>query len=124
MSARRGRVLVIDDEPSVARSVERILRAQHDVSVETDPRAALALLLGGETFDLVLCDLMMPGLTGMDLYDALAVARPDMAQRVVFVSGGATTPRAEAFVQSTDRPLLDKPFSINDLRAMAAEYVR
>ncbi len=121
---RRGRVLVVDDEPAVARSVERILRGQHDVKVETDPQAALALLLTGETFDVVFCDLMMPGLTGMDLYDTLARERSEMARRVVFLTGGATTPQAEAFVKSTERPVMDKPFTVNGLRAMAADHVK
>ncbi len=121
---RRGRVLVIDDEPAVARSVERILRGQHDVRVETDPQAALALLLAGEDFDVVFCDLMMPPLNGMGLYDALADARPEMALRVVFLTGGATTTQAEAFVESTERPVMTKPFTVNGLRAMAADYVK
>lgn len=123
-SPRRGRVLVIDDEPAVARAIERILRGQHDVSVEADPRAALTLLLGGASFDVVFCDLMMPELTGMALYDALNVARPELAQRMVFLIGGATTTRAENFVISAERPVMGKPFTINDLRARAAEYVK
>jgi len=123
-SQRRGAVLVIDDEPAVARSIERILRGQHDVSVETNPRAALALLLGGASFDVVFCDLMMPDLTGMALYDALVSARPEVAQLMVFLTGGATTWQAEAFVNSTERPVMHKPFTIHALRAKAAEYVK
>jgi PAS domain S-box-containing protein len=122
--ARRGRIMVIDDEAAIARSIERILRAQHDVAVESDPRVALARLLAGERFDLIFCDLMMPDLSGMDLYDALAAARPEAAARVVFLSGGAFSPRARAFLDAATNPCLAKPFSVSTLRAVAADYVK
>jgi PAS domain S-box-containing protein len=121
---RRGRVLVIDDEPAIARSIERILRAQHDVTVETDPRAALARLLGGESYDVIFCDIMMPDLSGMDLYEAVAAARPEAAARVVFLSGGAFSPRARAFLDAATNRCLAKPFSVSTLRSVAADYVK
>lgn len=123
-TVRRGRVLVVDDEPFVARSVERVLRGQHDVTVETDSRAALARLRAGETFDVILCDLMMPELTGMDLFETVAAERPEVARRMVFITGGATTERAEAFVSASAREVMTKPFNVGELRALIADYVK
>jgi hypothetical protein len=70
--ARRARVLVIDDEAAVASAMARMLRKEHDVMVETDGRKVAALLASGAEFDVIFCDLMMPGMTGMDLFEAVA----------------------------------------------------
>lgn len=122
--ARRGRVLVIDDEDAVARSIARMLRAAHDVVVETDPRDALARIDAGEPFDLVLCDLMMPAMSGIELFEALAAAHPSVAARVVFITGGAVSQRAREFLARQARPHLAKPFSAESLRRVAADAVR
>jgi two-component system cell cycle sensor histidine kinase/response regulator CckA len=121
---RRGRVLIVDDDASVGKSVARVLRSAHDCIVETDARAALARLTAGETFDLIFCDLMMPSMTGMDLYDAVVALSPDVAQRIVFLTGGAFSPRATQFIESVANLTTDKPFSPERLRAIAKDYVR
>jgi two-component system cell cycle sensor histidine kinase/response regulator CckA len=124
VSQRRGRILVVDDDASVGKSVARVLRGAHDCVVETDARAALARLTAGETFDLIFCDLMMPNMTGMDLYDAVVALSPDIARRFVFLSGGAFSPRATQFIESVANLTTGKPFSTERLRAIAKDYVR
>ena len=103
------RVLVIDDEPKVGVSLRRMLR-DWDVEVIEDGRAALALLTRDRAFDAVLCDLMMPQLTGMDLYASIQERDPALAKRFVFMTGGAFTERARAFVAEVPNVTLEKPF--------------
>ncbi len=121
---RRGRVLVVDDDAGVAHSVARILKRAHDVVVETDARAALTRLTAGETFDVIFCDLMMPNMTGMDLYDAVAALTPDMARHMVFLTGGVFSQRATDFIDSVANLTVSKPFSSERLRSIARDYVR
>ncbi|BDG10868.1 hypothetical protein AMPC_39810 [Anaeromyxobacter paludicola] len=112
-AARRGRVLVVDDEPLIGRSVRRML-AGHDVEVLTDGREALVRLLAGERFDLVLCDLMMPELTGMALEEKLRELVPEACAAMVYMTGGAFTPAARDFLAG-GRCYLEKPFQSAEL---------
>jgi CheY-like chemotaxis protein/two-component sensor histidine kinase len=122
-SPRRGRVLVVDDEPLVARAMGRVLAA-HEVVVCGGARAALAELeREGEAFDVVICDLMMPEMTGMDLHAHLAAIAPALAERIVFVTGGAFTDRAREFLASVPNPQLEKPFDPSALRELVARLV-
>ena len=121
--ARRGNILVIDDEEAVAVAIERILRAQHDVHIRTDAREALALIAAGSTFDLVFCDLMMPNLSGVDVYRQMAVTHPAQAARIVFITGGAFTAAAEEFLAEIQGAHVSKPFAPAALRAVAASFV-
>jgi CheY-like chemotaxis protein len=115
---RRARVLIIDDEPLFARALQRMLASEHDACGLTDAREALRRMVAGETFDIVLCDLLMPNMTGMDLHDELERAVPEMARRMVFVTGGAFTPRARRFLEEVPNRVLDKPIDRSDLRAL------
>ncbi len=117
-TGRRGRVLAVDDEAAIGVSIRRILRADHDVEVVTDARVALARLTAGEPFDVVLCDLMMPGMTGMELHAALNAQRPEVLSRMVFLTGGAFTPEASEFLGRVPNARLDKPFDAATLRAL------
>jgi PAS domain S-box-containing protein len=119
----RARILVVDDEPLVATAIERFLAPRHDVSRFTSAAEALGLLDAGERFDVILCDLMMPDVTGMDLHARLAEARPDQAARMVFMTGGAFTERARQFLEGTRYPTLAKPFDLSDLDRMIADVV-
>lgn len=115
----RARVLVVDDEVAVVKAVSRVLR-EHDVHTETDSRAALARLLAGDSFDVILCDLMMPHITGSELHDQLVHARPELAAKIVFLTGGAMSKVAEEFLAQTPRTVLEKPFSARELRELVA----
>jgi PAS domain S-box-containing protein len=104
-------ILIVDDEPAIGRSIGRILAPGHDVVFESDARMALGRVLRGERFDAILCDLMMPAMSGMDFFDELCVQAPLMRDRVVFLTGGAFTPRSEQFLRELANPCLPKPFS-------------
>ncbi|WNG23738.1 PAS domain-containing protein [Cystobacter fuscus] len=114
----RARILVVDDEPYVTRALQRSLSPEHEVATVNGARAALKLLEQGCRYDLILCDVMMPGMTGMDLYAELNRSAPDQAQRVVFMTGGAFTPRALSFLQEVPNPKLSKPLDLRQLRAL------
>jgi PAS domain S-box-containing protein len=122
-SFRLAHVLVIDDEPSVGIAVRRVLR-KHEVTVVTTAEAALDLLSGGRNFDIILSDLMMPGMSGIDFYAALVRTHPKMASRVVFVTGGAFTPEANAFLDRVTNERLEKPFDIKQLRDLVQKFVK
>ncbi|HEX9290581.1 MAG TPA: cache domain-containing protein [Anaeromyxobacteraceae bacterium] len=122
-AARRGRILAVDDEPLVGVAVRRALAAEHDVVTETTARAALDRLRAGERFDVILCDLMMPEKSGMELYAELARVAPDLAPRIVFLTGGAFTSTASAFLDATTNPLVEKPFETQQLRAVIRGFV-
>jgi PAS domain S-box-containing protein len=115
---RRGRILVVDDEPAVGRSIRRLLRTNHEVVVETDARAALARIAAKENYDVVFCDVMMPTMTGADLYEAVLAIDPDVAKRFVFLTGGAFSDRARAFLEGM-KTVLPKPFAAEALHAAA-----
>jgi len=107
------KVLIIDDDKLVARSTARLLE-RHEVTVVTSARDALAELERG-TFDVVLCDLMMPGMTGMQLHEKLERLDRNLARRVIFVTGGAFTAEAREFLERTGNPCLQKPLGTTAL---------
>lgn len=111
--------MVIDDEPLIGSALRRMFKAEHDVVVLQSGRDALALLANGERFDVILCDLMMPDLTGMDTYAELVRTIPGQAERVAFMTGGAFSEEARAFVAGIARErIIDKPFDTQKLRAL------
>ncbi len=122
-SSRRGRVLVVDDELAVANTAKRILAASHEVLVIDDSRHALELLRSGERFDAVLCDLMMPQVTGMDLHAEVARLDQSQADRFVFITGGAFTPRAREFLDAVSNHRVEKPFDLQGLRAIVGGLI-
>jgi len=121
---RRGRVLVVDDEPMVATAVQRTLHREHDVVAVGSATEALARIGAGERFDVILCDLMMPQMTGMDLHDELRRVAPEQVARMIFLTGGAFTAGARAFLDQTPNLCLEKPFDTRQLRALINDRVR
>jgi CheY-like chemotaxis protein len=124
VAGRRGRILVVDDEQLVLRSVRRILSHEHDVLAMVSGEEALAVCAGGEKFDLILCDLMMPDMTGMDFHRELSLIAPEQAERMIFITGGAFTEKARAFLSETPKEHLEKPFYSANLRAIVQRYLR
>lgn len=118
----RASVLVVDDEPAVGAVFRRVLR-DHDVTVVTTGQAALDLLASGRSFHVILSDLMMSELSGMDFYDLLTRRFPDAAPRVVFVSGGAFTPAAHAFLDRVTNERIWKPFDHQYVRDIVQRFV-
>jgi len=115
VAVTRARVLIIDDEPMLLRVMTRLIEQKHDVVAMLSAELALTALERGEHFDVVLCDLLMPAMTGMDFYAQLVERFPAVAERVVFLSGGVFTRQAQAFMRTMSRPLVDKPFSRESL---------
>ena len=103
-------MLVIDDEPRMGKALERLLAPDHDVTVAAGAREALDLVERGETWDVVLCDLMMPGMSGMGLHAELSRRAPALAGRLVFMTGGAYTEEAQDFLARVPNRRLEKPF--------------
>jgi CheY-like chemotaxis protein len=112
-SLRRARVLIVDDEPALASTLGLLMRDETDVTVVTSGEAAVELVRSGRDFDAILSDLTMPGVSGMDLYARVREMRPGLEARLIFMTGGAFTPRAAAFVASIANPTIEKPFEVS-----------
>jgi len=121
--ARYCRILVVDDDPKIRVLLQRMLRLDdHEVTPAESVREALDTL-ETRTFDLILTDLMMPELTGRDLYDALVHLHPEMAERVVFFSGAALTTDQESFFRQVGRIVLRKPFKLDEVRGTIRQAI-
>jgi PAS domain S-box-containing protein len=118
VDANGARLLVIDDEPMILGALRRSLGSDYNVTCVGDGRRALERVRAGERFDVILCDLMMPELTGMDLHAELEKIAPDQASRMVFVSGGAFTPRARDFLDRVPNARVEKPIDFQNLRVL------
>lgn len=121
--ALRGRVLVIDDEPTIVEVIAQALGPAHDVTTCESSTKALAGLRAGEHYDVILCDLTMAELDGPAVYEALHAFAPALVDRVIFMTGGACTARVRAFLEGYGGLRLDKPFALPALREMVAEAV-
>ncbi len=119
----RGNVLIVDDEPLIVSIVRRVLSTEHEVTTVLSGAGALAELEAGKTFDAVVCDLMMPDMTGMELFAELEQRAPLLATRVIFLTGGAFTASARAFLESVENPHMEKPFNMSSLRALVHRVV-
>ena len=119
---RRTRVLVVDDEPYVASAARRLLARAHEVQVAHNGQTALAML-ERDIFDAVLCDIMMPHMSGLELHAQLTAKRPDLARRMVFLTGGVFDGRAEQFLRDNARWCMGKPFDPRALLALVAERI-
>ena len=119
----RGRLLVVDDDVAVRRALIRILGDGHDVITVSSGAEAIETVLSGERFDVILCDLMMPRVTGDRCYERVLEIAPEQARRFVFMTGGAFTPSARAFLEKTNAPLIEKPFDLSLLRNVIQEVM-
>jgi len=122
-AAGRGRVLIVDDEPVLLHLMRRILQRDHDVVATTQAAEAIARLQAGERFDVFLCDLMMPSMSGIEVHRQVTLAAPEMAERMVFITAGAFTEHARAFLHRATVSWLEKPIDPDDLRALIAARV-
>ncbi|QSQ21341.1 PAS domain S-box protein [Pyxidicoccus parkwayensis] len=120
---RRGHVLVIDDEPPVGRSLARILGTAHRVTVVGSGEEALAALNSGTAFDAVFCDLMMPGISGMDVYERVRESSPELSQRFIFITGGSYTTRARQFLERVPNRQIEKPFDVGLIHQFLGEVL-
>ncbi len=120
----RGRLLLVDDEPFILRVVNLVLGKDHEVVTRESAVEALALIAAGERFDLILCDLMMPQMTGEALHGELVRLAPEQAERMIFLTGGAFTPASQQFLADSSIEYIEKPFESADLRAVVQRHLR
>jgi PAS domain S-box-containing protein len=113
----RSKVLLIDDEPMIRALVARLLASRYEVTSEDSVRGALARLNQSSDYQVILCDLMMPGESGMDFFGVLRRLYPDLVKRTAFITGGAVTPDTSKFLETAARPILNKPFDLQSLLA-------
>ncbi len=122
---RTGRVLLIDDEPMVRRTLsQQLLRSGLETAVASDGLEALEILDRDTRFDVILCDMMMPGLDGCGFYKAIREQHPGLTQRVLFYSGATLPDHLHTFQATVDRPVLRKPLSRLKLLNAVQELMR
>ncbi|WP_104982732.1 hybrid sensor histidine kinase/response regulator [Sorangium cellulosum] len=121
--SKRVRVLIVEDEASLARALESQLGRVHQVALAPSADAAMGMLAGGQRFDVVLCDLRMPGMSGDVFYTRIRESDPALAQGFIFMTGVGFGADIERFLSSAGRPLLEKPFSAEDALSAIAEVV-
>ena len=110
-------MLVVEDEPRVCEMIERALRREHEVIAVSCGRAALDQVAGGTWFDVIISDVMMPNMTGVQLLETLLQVAPAQARRLVFLSGGVFTADTRARLDELGTIQLEKPISGHELRS-------
>jgi DNA-binding response OmpR family regulator len=124
MEGQRGRILVIEDDAKLGKMVGRALAPDHDVHVLTRAQDALDRIAAGERFDLVLCDLMLEGVSGIQVHERVGQIAPELVGSIVFMTAGAVTPRAAAFLRRPDIQHMLKPFpSLAEFRAVVQAHL-
>lgn len=121
---RVARVLVIDDEFLVADSLRRVLADEFEVTIATETATALARLTSGEWYDVVLCDIMMPGMNGIALHEHVKRTSPELAMRFIFVTGGIVLPHVQTMLKSVSNLVLAKPLDMPALRELIRRRTR
>lgn len=114
------RVLVIDDDVLVRRALANLLGRHHDVTSVASGTAAIEEV-AAHRFDAILCDMMMPGMTGLELYRRIALDHPGLEQKIVFITGGTVAPRLEEFLSTSGNRCLVKPFTLESILDAIAE---
>lgn len=125
--ARPSHLFVIDDEPSIRTAISRFLTRRGWVVEEAeDGRVALDLLLRSDPgrYDVVMCDLRMPHLSGVELYRALLGTRPDLVHRLLFSTGDVVSSDAANFLAESRRPVIEKPFELARLEELLNQILR
>jgi CheY-like chemotaxis protein len=115
---RTARVLVIDDEHLIGHELRRVLSTENEVVTVTEVTEALSRLNAGERYDVVLCDLVMPFMDGIEFHRHLALTLPEEADRIVFVIDGVLTARIEAFLQRVPNLVMEKPLDVDGIRQL------
>jgi CheY-like chemotaxis protein len=116
------KILVVDDEPEIRRGLKRILGSKHEVAFSTNGAEALGRFVAGERYDIVLCDILMPEMTGIELLAELERRFPEQAGRVVFMTGGATSESARVFIEEKGARVVSKPFSPRDIESTVRAF--
>jgi CheY-like chemotaxis protein len=119
----RARILVIDDERAVRELISDALKIEgHDVHTAENGKEGLDLI-GRNRFDLVFCDLRMPEMDGQQLYEEVQRDYPQVLKRIVFVTAQANSSDYGPFLRATGIPVIEKPFTLSQLRQMVGKMV-
>jgi PAS domain S-box-containing protein len=117
----RARVLFVDDEPAIGAAIAHALEGRHEIVTESSGRAACARLEKDDDFDAIVCDVVMPEMTGIELYQWILRHRPALGERVIFVSGGRGADARRNLGEIPHARWLDKPFTVEALESAIAE---
>ena len=109
--------MLVDDEPLVAHTIERLLRKDYDITVATCGQEAIEHIAKGVRFDAIVSDVMMPNMTGIELIEEVRRLAPEQAERIIFLSGGAFTAQTRELLDQIGAPQLEKPVTAKELRA-------
>lgn len=123
-ASERARLLFIDDDASILRTYRRWFSREHEVVAVDSGHEALTAIRERADFDLVICDLSMPAMSGMQLYRLVQDEFPQLAGRFVFATGGATQRDLEEFLRSVPNRVLEKPFDLAVLRDLIGDLQR
>ena len=123
VSPLRGRILVVDDEEMILRTMARLLGQEHEVVTATSGEGGRAILERDQAFDVILCDLMMPEMTGMELHQWLSRHHPVLAEQLVFITGGAFTPLASEYLVGVRNRKLEKPIEAAALKRLVGAII-
>lgn len=115
---RAARVLVIDDEIRIASAVRRLLSDEFETNATTRPDEALEWLTSGDWYDVILCDVMMPVMNGIELRNRVHAVRPDLAARIIFVTGGIVLAHLHDLLDATPNMVLEKPLDFAALKEL------
>lgn len=118
-----AKVLVIDDEKLLGQTIQLGLEDVFDVEIETSGRAGLQRLLQGDEVQLVLCDLSLPDLSGVEIHREVAEKRPELLPRFVVMTGGAISTASRDFLERFDGPLLNKPFTLGQVEELVTRLL-
>ncbi len=118
---RTGRILIVDDEPALRETLSALLSEHYQVEAVDSATAALRALASENRFDMVLCDVMMPGRTGIDVFSEIEKHHEELKDRVVFMTGGAIGDRAQDFLRKVTNRQLRKPFSLDAVHRLFDE---
>ena len=113
MPEAKPRIFVIDDEPMMATTLELTLSDEYAVRPFQSAERALEAMAAGETVSVILCDLMMPEMSGMQFHERLRAVQPSLSKKVLYMSGGAYTPQARDFLATSGALSIGKPFDFD-----------
>jgi len=119
---RRAEVMIVEDEPAIRIVLARALR-DHSLTIVTSVAEAIAAIDTGKRFDVILSDLMLPEVSGMEFYDRVSQSHPEIAERMVFVTGGASTLFARTFLDRVPNERLEKPFTVHAVRELVQRFI-
>jgi signal transduction histidine kinase len=114
-AVQRRRLLAVDDEALLLKAYRRMLISHHDIETTLGAKEALRIFGQDRNFDVVLCDLQMPGMSGSELFETVKQRWPELAQRFIFITGGACSPEARLFLESPGLASIHKPFQVAEL---------